>query len=451
MFIVTWGDRFFMHTDITTLYQHFLSAPQISTDTRTIPPGSIFFALKGANFNGNSFASQALQQGAAFAVVDEDVAGTDVRILRVPDVLEALQSLARHHRRELGAKGLRVLALTGSNGKTTTKELLARVLAQKFRTHYTRGNLNNHIGVPLTLLQLTAAHEFAVVEMGANHQGEIKQLCEIAEPDFGLITNIGLAHLEGFGGPEGVLKGKTEMFRYLESRQAKIFLLADEPRLSEYAQRLPAITYGTSENAAVAGKLIAADPTLTFSWKASPQNEWHEVSTQLAGAYNLPNLLAAVAAGLEFGISPAEINDALASYQPDNNRSQWVKRGNVQLLLDAYNANPSSMKAAIENFALLQAAAKTIVIGDMFELGNSSAAEHQRVVDLLAQFLPQATVLLVGQHFSQTTDNCGFYRMASSEDAAIWMQKNMPQQGMILVKGSRGMKMERVSELFAAN
>lgn len=437
-----------MYTDTATLYQHFLSAPHISTDTRTIVPGSIFFALKGANFNGNSFAAQALQQGASFAVVDEDVAGSDARILRVADVLQALQALARHHRRELGAKGLRVLALTGSNGKTTTKELLARVLARKFRTHYTRGNLNNHIGVPLTLLQLTGAHEFAVIEMGANHQGEIKQLCEIAEPDFGLITNIGLAHLEGFGGPEGVLKGKTEMFRYLESRQGKLFLLADEPRLSEYAQRMPAVTYGTIESAAISGKLLAADPTLKFSWQAKSQHETHEVQTQLAGAYNLPNLLAAVAAGLEFGIPATEINNALAGYEPDNNRSQWVKRGNVQLLLDAYNANPSSMKAAIENFALLQAATKTIVIGDMFELGDSSATAHQLIVDLMAQLLPHATVLLVGEHFSHTTDSCGFHRMPTSVEAAAWMQKNMPQQGMILIKGSRGMKMERVSELF---
>lgn len=439
-----------MYTDTATLYQHFLSAPHISTDTRTIVPGSIFFALKGANFNGNSFAAQALQQGASFAVVDEDVAGSDARILRVADVLQALQALARHHRRELGAKGLRVLALTGSNGKTTTKELLARVLARKFRTHYTRGNLNNHIGVPLTLLQLTGAHEFAVIEMGANHQGEIKQLCEIAEPDFGLITNIGLAHLEGFGGPEGVLKGKTEMFRYLESRQGKLFLLADEPRLSEYAQRMPAVTYGTIESAAISGKLLAADPTLKFSWQAKSQHETHEVQTHLAGAYNLPNLLAAVAAGLEFGIPATEINNALAGYEPDNNRSQWVKRGNVQLLLDAYNANPSSMKAAIENFALLQAATKTIVIGDMFELGDSSATAHQQIVDLMAQHMPHATVLLVGEHFSLTTDSCGFHRMPTSVEAAAWMQKNMPQQGMILIKGSRGMKMERVSELFTA-
>jgi UDP-N-acetylmuramoyl-tripeptide--D-alanyl-D-alanine ligase len=438
-----------MHTDIFTLYQHFLSARHISTDTRTIVPGSIFFALKGTNFNGNRFALQALQQGAAFAVVDEDIDGTDARVLRVADVLTTLQALARHHRQQLGLKGLRVLALTGSNGKTTTKELMARVLAQKFRTHYTRGNLNNHIGVPLTLLQLTDVHEFAVIEMGANHQGEIKQLCEIAEPDFGLITNIGLAHLEGFGGPEGVLKGKTEMFRYIESKQGKIFLLADEPRLSEYGQRMPSVTYGTTAHADVWGKLLAADPTLTFVWKAKQHNQTHEVHTQLAGAYNLPNLLAAVAVGLTFGISETGICNALAGYQPDNNRSQWVKCGNVQLLLDAYNANPSSMTAAVENFALLQASAKTIVIGDMFELGDSSAEEHQRIVDLLAQLLPNTTVLLVGEHFSHTTDSCGFHRMPHSVEAATWMSAHMPQQGMILIKGSRGMKMERVSDLFA--
>ncbi|MCU0432270.1 MAG: UDP-N-acetylmuramoyl-tripeptide--D-alanyl-D-alanine ligase [Bacteroidia bacterium] len=437
-----------MHTDIATLYGHYLHAPLISTDTRTIAPGSIFFALKGANFNGNLFAMQALEQGAAFAVVDEDVAGTDKRLLRVPDVLTALQNLARHHRRVLGEKGLRVVALTGSNGKTTTKELLARVLSQKFSTHFTKGNLNNHIGVPLTLLQLTEAHELAVIEMGANHQGEIQQLCEIAEPDFGLITNIGLAHLEGFGGPEGVLKGKTEMFRFLEARKGKIFLLADEPRLNEYAQKLQAITYGTNANADVTGTLLAADPVLHFTWKAKEEPTLYKVRTQLAGAYNLPNALAAVAAGRGFGISNEKINEALESYQPDNNRSQWVQRGNVQLLLDAYNANPSSMKAALENFATLKASAKTIVIGDMFELGDSSVEAHQQIVDLLAQQMPDATVLLVGEHFAHTTDRCGFHRMPNSTEAAAWMQTHKPVEGLVLIKGSRGMKMERVSEIF---
>ncbi|MGL5888356.1 MAG: UDP-N-acetylmuramoyl-tripeptide--D-alanyl-D-alanine ligase [Bacteroidia bacterium] len=437
-----------MHTSTETLYAHFLSAPQISTDTRTIAPGSIFFALKGANFNGNLFAKQALEQGAAFAVIDEPTAETDARLLPVADVLTALQDLARYHRRILAAKGLRVFALTGSNGKTTTKELLARVLAQKFRTHYTRGNLNNHIGVPLTLLQLTAEHEFAVIEMGANHQGEIDLLCTIAEPDFGLITNIGLAHLEGFGGPEGVLKGKTEMFRFLKARKGKIFLLADEPRLSIYGQEPGTITYGTNPAADVNGKLIAADPMLRFEWQKKNEGKTYEVQTQLAGAYNLPNLLAAITVGSAFGISSEAINAALENYEPDNNRSQLVQRGNVKLLLDAYNANPSSMKAAVENFAALNGSPKTIVIGDMFELGDVAHEEHQRICNLIEELMPDATVLLVGEHFAKTTDTKNFVRLPSSITAAAWMTANKPQSGLVLIKGSRGMKMERVSELF---
>jgi UDP-N-acetylmuramoyl-tripeptide--D-alanyl-D-alanine ligase len=437
-----------MHTSTETLYAHFLSAPLISTDTRTIAPGSIFFALKGANFNGNAFAKQALEQGAAFAVIDEPAEETDARLLPVADVLTALQDLARYHRRILAAKGLRVFALTGSNGKTTTKELLARVLAQKFSTHYTRGNLNNHIGVPLTLLQLTAGHEFAVIEMGANHQGEIDLLCKIAEPDFGLITNIGLAHLEGFGGPEGVLKGKSEMFRFLTARKGKIFLLADEPRLSSYAQHPGTITYGTTTTADVSGKLIAADPMLRFAWQKKGEDQTHEVQTHLAGAYNLPNLLAAIAVGSAFGVSSAAINTALENYQPDNNRSQLVQRGNLKLLLDAYNANPSSMKAALENFAALNESPKTIVIGDMFELGDVAHEEHQRICNLIEQQLPDATVLLVGEHFAKTTDQKNFIRLPDSTAAAQWMAANKPQSGLVLIKGSRGMKMERVSELF---
>lgn len=437
-----------MHTSTETLYAHFLSAPKISTDTRTIVPGSIFFALKGTNFNGNTFASKALEQGASFAVIDEPGSTTDERLLPVADVLSALQDLARYHRRVLAAKGLRVFALTGSNGKTTTKELLARVLAQKFRTHYTHGNLNNHIGVPLTLLQLTAEHEFAVIEMGANHQGEIDLLCKIAEPDFGLITNIGLAHLEGFGGPEGVLKGKTEMFRFLRARKGKIFLLADEPRLNSYAQEPGTITYGTRETADITGKLIAADPMLQFDWQKKEDAKVYNVQTHLAGAYNLPNLLAAIAVGSAFGVSSDAINSALESYQPNNNRSQLVQRGNVQLLLDAYNANPSSMKAALENFAALNGSPKTVVIGDMFELGDVAHEEHQRICNLIEQILPEATVLLVGEHFAKTTSTKNFFRLPDSNAAAEWITANKPESGLVLIKGSRGMKMERVSELF---
>lgn len=435
-----------MYTTTQTLYGHFLAHPQVSTDTRNIVPDCLFFALKGANFNGNRFAAAALEQGAAFAVVDEPEAVTDARCLLVADVLASLQDLARHHRSALGANGLRVIGLTGSNGKTTTKELVARVLSQQFRTHFTLGNLNNHIGVPLTLLQLTSAHEVAVIEMGANHQREIDALSRIAVPDFGLITNIGLAHLEGFGGPEGVLKGKTELFQFLAETGGTAFLLADEARLSGWRDRLPVHTYGSTPDAEVHGELLAADPFVRFRWQAGG-GAWHEVQTQLAGAYNVPNLLAAACIGGAFGISAAAINVALESYVPDNNRSQLVQRGNLRLLLDAYNANPSSMEAAVINAAGLAAAEKLLVLGDMFELGDVAAVEHQRITDLLAKLLPTARVLLVGAHFAATQDACGFVRLPDSAAAAAWVAANRPQQGLVLIKGSRGMKMERVSDV----
>ncbi|HET6991999.1 MAG TPA: UDP-N-acetylmuramoyl-tripeptide--D-alanyl-D-alanine ligase, partial [Bacteroidia bacterium] len=314
------------------LYDIFLRHPQVCTDTRNIIPGSIFFALKGGNFNGNTFAKEALSRGAALAVIDEKEYSDNENCFLVDDVLTALQNLARHHRQVLGKKKLRVFALTGSNGKTTTKELLARVLSKKFNTLFTKGNLNNHIGVPLTLLQLTAEHEMAVIEMGANHRKEIELLCSIAEPDFGLITNVGLAHLEGFGGAEGVLIGKTELFIDLKKRNGTAFALADDQRIVERASSLKHITYGTVDNSEVKGKLIAADPFVRFEWQANGIAN-HEVKTQMVGAYNLPNLIAACAAGFYFKIDTKEIDDAIASYAPDNNRSQVVKSGTNTILL----------------------------------------------------------------------------------------------------------------------
>jgi UDP-N-acetylmuramoyl-tripeptide--D-alanyl-D-alanine ligase len=429
------------------LYSIFLQHPQVSTDTRNIIPGSIFFALKGGNFNGNSFAKEALAKGAAYAVIDEkEFAGE--KCLLVEDVLTALQNLAKEHRRQMrpAAGNLRVFALTGSNGKTTTKELLARVISKKFKTLFTKGNLNNHIGVPLTLLQLTQEHQIAIIEMGANHQKEIEALCAIAEPDLGLITNVGLAHLEGFGGPEGVLAGKTELFADIAKSGGVVFVLADDKRLVEKAAAQKSVLYGTVDEAQVKGKLIAADPFVRFEWEA-PGIPAHEVQTQMVGAYNLPNLIAACAAGFYFKIDTKEIDDAIASYAPDNNRSQLEKRGNNSLILDCYNANPSSMAAAIDNLAKMPAKKKILVLGDMFELGASAQAEHQKVVNLIGEMIPDSTVLLVGELFSKTKYRYNSIKFTDANAAAEWMKKNQPENSLILVKGSRGMKMEVVGDV----
>lgn len=434
-------------TTTKQLYSIFLQHPQVCTDTRNIVPGSIFFALKGGNFNGNSFAKEALAKGAVYAVIDEKEFADDARCLLVEDVLTALQQLAKEHRQQMrpASGNLRVFALTGSNGKTTTKELLARVIAKKFKTLFTKGNLNNHIGVPLTLLQLTQEHQVAIIEMGANHQKEIEALCTIAEPDLGLITNVGLAHLEGFGGPEGVLAGKTELFTDIAKSGGVVFVLADDKRLVEKAGAQKSVLYGTVDDAQVKGKLIAADPFVRFEWQA-PGIPAHEVQTQMVGAYNLPNLIAACAAGFYFKIDVKEIDDAIASYAPDNNRSQLEKRGSNSLILDCYNANPSSMAAAIDNMAKMPAKKKILVLGDMFELGESAQAEHQKVVNLIGEMIPDSTVALVGELFSKTKYRYNSIKFENAMAAAEWMKKNQPENSLILVKGSRGMKMEVVAE-----
>jgi len=430
---------------IEQLYAHFLTNPVVCTDTRNITPGCIFFALQGGNFNGNLFAQDALNKGAAFAVVDEEAVVQSERFLLVNDVLTALQELAAYHRKKLGGSGLRVVALTGSNGKTTTKELMARVLAQKFNTLATEGNLNNHIGVPLTLLKLKAEHEIAVIEMGANHQKEIEMLCAIAQPDFGLITNIGLAHLEGFGGPEGVFKGKTEMFKHLISHNGFAFLLEDEARVHAFKNQISHLTYGLSPSADISGKLIPGHEFVHYTWK-NTDGKTFEVHSQMIGSYNLPNMLAATACGVKLGVAPEEINRAISEYVPANNRSQIEKRGSNTLILDCYNANPSSMIAAIENMAVTPAKNKMLILGDMFELGESSFSEHQKIVDFIAEKTPVAKVILVGENFAATIDKHSFLRMNDSKEVKDWLMRNPPSDSLILIKGSRGMKMEISAE-----
>ncbi|MCC3153267.1 UDP-N-acetylmuramoyl-tripeptide--D-alanyl-D-alanine ligase [Hymenobacter sp. BT770] len=429
------------------LYSHYLAASgHVSTDSRQPQPGTLFFALNGPSFRGAAFAPQALEKGACHAVVDDaELAATDPsRYTYAPDPLVALQELARHHRQQFD---IPVLAITGSNGKTTTKELLTAVLAQKFQVLATIGNLNNHIGVPLTLLRLRSGeHNFAVIEMGANHRGEIAELCELALPTYGLITNIGKAHLEGFGGAEGVALGKGELFDYLARTGGTAFVNTLDARLPSLAAAVPTrLTYPGPADTYPA-TLLSADPAVALRLA-----DGTDIAAQLTGDYNFPNLAAAAAVGLHFGIAPEKVATALAHYNPQNNRSQLLRTaaGN-DLILDAYNANPSSMAAALRSFAARPAAAgqtKLAVLGDMFELGDDSAAEHRQLGQLLAE-LNLPAVLLIGPEMSAAaTVAAQTQHFANKADAAEWLKQHPVRGQQVLVKGSRGMALETLVEL----
>lgn len=432
---------------INDLYPIFINSGQkISTDTRKLEKGSVFFALKGDNFNANEFAQQAIEQGCALAVIDEEKYKLDERFMLVENVLKTLQDLARHHRRQFK---IPVLAITGSNGKTTNKELIHSVLSKNYKTLATHGNLNNHIGVPLTLLQIKAEHEFAIIEMGANHQGEIDELCRIAEPDFGLITNIGKAHLEGFGGIEGVKKGKSELYRYLKSVNGKSFVNGDDEVLYQLAFENDKITYGCKKLYDVIGKDCTEGETvsLKFTTRYGDKN-WNnlpKIDTQIIGTYNFINCLAAVCVGNFFKVSDAGIKEALESYIPNMNRSQLVKTANNTIILDAYNANPNSMKAAIENFGKYRADHKLVLLGDMFELGEFSKQEHQNIVELL-NHLKFEEVILVGSEFLASTAN-NYRKFKTTEECRQYLSRKHCTGKTILIKGSRGMKMETLKEV----
>ncbi|MDR1779885.1 MAG: UDP-N-acetylmuramoyl-tripeptide--D-alanyl-D-alanine ligase [Tannerella sp.] len=424
--------------NISDLYQIYLNHPIVTTDSRNCPVGSIFFAIRGDKFDGNNFAAAALEAGAAYAVIDRRRAKTDERMLLVKDTLATLQQLAQHHRRTLG---IPVVAITGTNGKTTTKELVSRVLSAKFKTYSTEGNLNNHIGVPLTLLRLTCEYQIAVVEMGANHIGEIRTLADIAQPDYGLITNIGYAHLEGFGSFEGVVRAKGELYDYLRAHGGKIFIRKGDATLQSIASGLEQISYGADENADVAGRATGDYPFLSVEVKEPPS----VIHTQLVGDYNLDNVLAAVAVGRYFGVAPDEINAAIASYTPQNNRSQMRKTERNTLIIDAYNANPSSMKAAIDNFAAMPAPNKALILGDMLELGKDSYRLHCEVVRHIKE-KPFDRILLVGNEFFRAGLAEGGYN-EYYYDADYLRDKllSLPLHNYhILIKGSRGMQLEKV-------
>lgn len=427
--------------DITALYQIFLGCTGITTDSRNCPEGSLFIALKGDTFNGNAFAAKALEAGSAYAVVDEAAyapAG-DTRCILVDNCLHTLQQLANYHRRQLGT---RIIGITGTNGKTTTKELISAVLSQKYNVLYTLGNLNNPIGVPLTLLRLTTEHELGVVEMGASHPGDIKELVEIAEPDYGIITNVGKAHLEGFGSFEGVIRTKGELYDYLRRQgNSTIFLHQDNPYLREIARGLNPITYGEENSLYINGHVTGNSPYLAFEWRAGKEGEFHQVHTRLIGEYNFPNALAAVTIGHFFGVEAEKIDKALNEYEPRNNRSQLKKTADNTLIIDAYNANPTSMLAAIGNFRNMQAEKKMLILGDMRELGKDSAEEHQRIVDYLEEYGFE-DVILVGELFAATRHTYTTYPDAPALIAAL--QKNKPCGKTILIKGSNGIKLNTV-------
>jgi UDP-N-acetylmuramoyl-tripeptide--D-alanyl-D-alanine ligase len=424
---------------IPQLYHIYQLHPSIQTDTRKLTKGDMFFALKGPNFNGNLFAKQALEMGAAYAVVDEDVEGDDPRILRVEDTLATLQELARYHREQFS---IPFIAITGSNGKTTSKELVSAVLASHFITYTTQGNLNNHIGVPLTLLSVRKDAQMAVIEMGANHQKEIEGYCYYTQPTHGIITNIGKAHLEGFGGEEGVKKGKGELFDYLRTHNGIAFVFADHAIFQGMVQGIREVVwYGTREGD-IQGTVSVSEPFLQVSVNKGFPASIH-IQSRLVGDYNLSNILCAVAVGRYFGVPEEKIRTAIENYTPSNSRSQLVKDGTNSIILDAYNANPSSMRLAIENFAKLHAQKKVLMLGGMMELGSSSLQEHKDIVTLIRQHSWDA-VVLVGGDFGKFDH--GFIYFPDSLTAARWFSEQHFDHTHILIKGSRSMKMERIVE-----
>ena len=430
-------------TDITPLYRIFLQSTEVTTDSRRCPAGSLFIALRGETFDGNAFAAQALKDGCTHAVIDNPkyLPEGDTRYFLVDDCLKALQALARHHRRTLGTP---ILGITGTNGKTTTKELTAAVLSRQYRLHYTHGNLNNHIGVPLTLLGLRPEHQLAVVEMGASHPGDIRELVDIAEPDFGLITNVGRAHLEGFGSFEGVIRTKGELFDFLrEKGGATVFVHDDNPNLKEMAHDLQQVRYGTQTGLFVSGRMTDNSPYLALQWKTEGETEGHSVQTHLIGAYNLPNVLAAIAVGHYFHVPAELIDQALESYIPHNNRSQLVRTADNVLIVDAYNANPTSMRAAIDNFHQMQAGHKMLILGDMRELGTDSLALHQEIVDHL-EACGFEDVVLVGSEFAATHHHYPTYPDAPALIAEL--RAHRPTGKTILIKGSNGIRLNTVAD-----
>lgn len=430
-----------MDKNIERLYELFQKHPSVSTDSRNIKHGSIFFALKGENFNGNDFAEIALKKGAVASVVDEINTQPSDRIIQVHDSLKALQDLAKLHRSKLES---RVIGITGSNGKTTTKELIFRVLNQKYSVIATQGNLNNHIGVPLTILSIPEDTDFAVIEMGANKIGEIAGLSEIARPGFGIITNVGRAHLEGFGSFKGVIQGKTELYDFIRKTAGTLFINADNDILKKAAVGITTVCYGKDKEVNCRGKIKNVYPFLSVDCRLGKENTF--IQTNLIGKYNFENILAAVCIGMYFDVPVPEIKKAIELYKPTNNRSQIVQTQHNLLILDAYNANPSSMKEALVNFDESPDENKIVILGDMFELGNDSVAEHKEIVRLVSAFKFDQ-VLLVGPNFISADSKKQYLNFGSTNDLITYLKKNPIEGQTILIKGSRKMQLETVSEM----
>lgn len=424
---------------IEALHHLFLKAKSVSTDTRTLDKGTLFFALKGENFNGNTFAKKALDLGASYCIIDEVQQPDNEHFILVEDVLQTLQKLANYHRNYLN---IPIVALTGSNGKTTTKELIYSVLKQRYKTQATFGNLNNHIGVPLTLLRMDESTEIGIVEMGANHIGEIAQLCKIANPDFGYITNFGKAHLEGFGSEEGVVKGKSELYDYLKQKKGTIFLNADDKKqvkqVGDYQNR---ITFSERESSDYTIALLKESPFLSIEINKILMH------TQLLGRYNFTNIAVAIAVGLHFDVDLKSIKKGIESYAPKNNRSQIIKQNSNTIILDSYNANPTSVEAALQNLKMMEGNQKIVILGDMFELGKQSYAEHQTIINL-AQKLDFSQLYLVGNHFFEHHQNYSdvlFFK--ALQDIQQYLENHPIKEAIVLIKGSRGMALERLLDL----
>ena len=423
---------------IAEIYEFFKASYKVAKDTRLDVKDAVYFSLKGGNFDGNRYAEDALQKGASYAVIDDAAFLSDPRMILVDDALQCLQDLARYHRKQLG---IPIIALTGSNGKTTTKELIHAVLSRKFNCFATKGNLNNHIGVPLTLLAMTPETEIGVVEMGANHPGEIAALCDIALPDYGFITNFGRVHLEGFGSLDGVIRAKTEMYAHLRAHGKKVFVNAIDAVQMERSAGMQRITFGTA-GASYPVSFVKADPFVILKFDGT------SVQSNLIGSYNYSNMAAATAIGQYFGVSAGDIKKGIEGYVPSNNRSQLIDKGTNRIILDAYNANPNSMEAALENLRQLKDASKVAILGDMFEIGDRSREEHQRIADHI-QAMDLDAAYLIGSTFSQVALEKGHIKkFGTFEEFSQQFKPGDHAHSTILIKASRGMALERVLDLF---
>lgn len=423
---------------INAIHGLYLECSSVSTDTRKIEKDCFFVALKGDNFDANTFAKEAIEKGAKYVVIDNPAFQIDNKTILVENSLDTLQELSKFHRKHLG---LPIIALTGSNGKTTTKELINVVLLKRYNTIATVGNLNNHIGVPLTLLRFTKETEIGIVEMGANHQKEIELLCSIAQPDFGYITNFGKAHLEGFGGVEGVIKGKSEMYDYLQNNNKLAFINIDDAIQKEKSEKLKNYTFSTTQKADVVINKVEANPMVQIEYNG------HEIQSNLIGIYNANNINAAITIGTYFEVTDEDIKDAIENYIPENNRSQLIHKNGNEIILDAYNANPSSMQAAITNFIQLDKTNKIAVLGDMFELGTESQEEHKRIVELVANEAEIRTFFVGKYFFANKTESNHISFFEDFNSFSTYLKDHKPANSLLLIKGSRGMALEKTLEI----